>query len=248
VLYKLSMLKIGTLNIDWFKRKNKIGQIIIDEIIKQDFDFLIVTENITSFQFNGDYFANSTTPIPTNKEFQYLDYGKYLKGETPLRCTIFSKYKPIQPISVSDAYTCIACKYLAQNKEIIIYASIIGTWGIQHQNEIAKQELANFKTDIESILLQNENVIIAGDLNTSFIIDEKRHLPQIKSRAELLDFTNLHNINRSTENIENCIDHIFVSQKIVEASTIFTSTFLENNILNDEPHKGIILNIDFDIK
>lgn len=91
MLYKLSMLKIGTLNIDWFKRKNKIGQIIIDEINKQDFDFLIVTENIASFKFNENYFANSTTAIPTDKEFQYLDYGIYLKGETPLRCTIFSK-------------------------------------------------------------------------------------------------------------------------------------------------------------
>jgi hypothetical protein len=248
VLYKLSMLKIGTLNIDWFKRKNKIGQIIIDEIKKQAFDFLIVTENIASFQFNENYFAKSTTPIPPDKEFQYLDYGKYLKGETPLRCTIFSKYKPIQPISVADAYTCVACKYLIANQEIIIYASIIGTWGIQYQKEIARQELDNFKTDIESILLQNENIIIAGDLNTSFIENEKRHLPQINSRAELLDFTNLHNVNRSTENIENCIDHIFVSQKLFEVSNISTSTFLENNILNDEPHKGIILNLDFDIK
>jgi endonuclease/exonuclease/phosphatase (EEP) superfamily protein YafD len=96
--------------------------------------------------------------------------------------------------------------------------------------------------------LQNENIIIAGDLNTSFIENEKRHLPQINSRAELLDFTNLHNVNRSTENIENCIDHIFVSQKLFEVSNISTSTFLENNILNDEPHKGIILNLDFDIK
>jgi hypothetical protein len=245
VLYKLFMLKIGTLNIDWFKRKNKIGQIIIDEINKQELDFLIVTENIASFKFNENYFANSTKAIPTDKEFRYLDYGKYLKGEIPVRCTIFSKYKPIQAISVADAHTCIAHKYLVENKELIIYASIIGTWGIQHQKEIAKQEFDNFKTDIESILLQNENVIIAGDFNTSFIENEKRELPQIKSRAELLDFTKLHNIKRSTENIENCIDHIFISQKLFEASNNFTTTFLDNNILTDEPHKGIVLNIQY---
>jgi hypothetical protein len=245
VLYKLSMLKIGTLNIDWFKRKNKIGQIIIDEINKQDFDFLIVTENIASFKFNENYFANSTTAIPTDKEFHNLDYGIYLKGETPLRCTIFSKYKPIQAISVADAYTSVAIKYFVENKEIIIYASIIGTWGIQYQKEIAQHELDNFKTDIQNILHQNKNVIIVGDFNTSFIVNEKRYLPQINSRVELLDFTKLHNIYRSTENIENCIDHIFISQKLFEASNNFTNTFLDNNILNDEPHKGIVLNIQY---
>jgi len=239
------MLKIGTINIDWLKKKNQILTLLIDEINKHDFDFLIVTENVKSFIFNEKYFTTSTQPIPTDKEFQHLHYGEYLKGETPLRCTIFSKYKPIQTLSVIDAYTCLACKYLIENKEIIIYASIIGTYGIKHQSEIAKPELDNFKTDIENILLQNENLIIAGDLNTSFFEDEKRHLPHIQSRSELINFTNTHHIHRATENIKHCIDHIFLTEKLNAAATIFTDTFLFNQELKDEPHKGIIVNINF---
>lgn len=82
-------------------------------------------------------------------------------------------------------------------------------------------------------------------MNTSFIENEKRQLLQVNSRNELLDFTKLYNIYRSTENIENCIDHIFISQKLFEASNNFTNTFLDNNILNDEPHKGIVLSIQY---
>jgi hypothetical protein len=238
------MLKIGTLNIDWLKRKNSIGSIIIDEINKHNFDFLIVTENIDSFYFNRNYFANSTNPLPTDTTFQHLDYGKYLKGETPLRCTIFSKYKPIEILSVEDAYTSIAGKYLVENKEIIIYASIIGTWGIQKQIEIAKLELDNFKVDIQNILLENENLIIAGDFNTSFFENEKRQLNQINSRKELANFTNAHLIYRATDGIKNCIDHIFISQKLFSKSIIFNSIFLDNNILKDAPHKGIVLNMN----
>ncbi len=122
-------------------------------------------------------------------------------------------------------------------------ASIIGTYGIKYQTEIAKPELDNFKTDIENILLQNENLIIAGDLNTSFFENEKRHLPQIQSRSELINFTNTHHIHRTTENINHCIDHIFLSEKMNAAATISTDIFFSNQELKDDPHKGIIITL-----
>ncbi|MBK7764114.1 MAG: endonuclease/exonuclease/phosphatase family protein [Bacteroidetes bacterium] len=217
---------------------------LIDEINRQEFDFLIVTENVASFQFNEKYFVSNTIPIPVDTEFQHLDYGSYLKGETPIRCSIFSKYEPIEILSVIDSYTCIARKYLVENIELIIYASIIGTYGISHQMEIAKPELCNFKTDIANILIQNKNLIIAGDLNTSFFTEERKQLTQIQSRFELINFTNKYHINRATEKMKDCIDHIFFSEKLNEGAILSTDTFFSNNQLKDEPHKGIIVTIN----
>lgn len=121
--------------------------------------------------------------------------------------------------------------------------TIIGTWGIKYQKEIAKAELENFKNDIQSILNKNQNVFIVGDFNTSFIENELRQLPTIKSRNELLKFTNDYCIIRATEQIDNCIDHIFISSNLSKEISFETFTFLDNTILKDNPHKGV--GVDF---
>ena len=238
-------MKIATLNIDWFKKSKDLKKIIQDEITKQDLDFLIVNENILNFSFNKNYFEYHSKSIPTNEVFQHLDYGIYLKGETPIRTTIYSKHLSIQEIKTIDNYTSISHKFTIDGKEIAIYGTIIGTWGIKYQDKIAKVELENFKNDIKNIMIENENVFIVGDFNTSFFEIEKRQLPTIKSRTELINFTDNFNIHRATEHIQNCIDHIFISNNLKNISSITTSTFLENNILKDDPHKGIILELFF---
>ncbi len=236
-------MKIGTINIDWFKKSKATKNLMEEKINKQDFDFLIVTENVLSFNFNQKYYTYHSQQIPTDKEFQHLHYGDYLKGETPVRTSIYSKYKSIETIKVADDYTSVCHKFNVAKKEIIIYGSIIGTWGIKYQNEIAKTELENFKTDIQTISAQNENVIIVGDFNTSFFENEKRELATIKSRSELVAITDKLKINRATENLKENIDHIFISSKLHHQSQIAVSVFLENDCLKDEPHQGICVEI-----
>lgn len=68
-------MKIGTINIDWFKKSKSLQGLIIEELNKQDFDFLIITENILSFKFNENHFLHHTTPIPTDRKFQELNYS-----------------------------------------------------------------------------------------------------------------------------------------------------------------------------
>lgn len=239
-------MKIATLNIDWFKKSKDTQQKIIDAINEQNFDFIIITENILSFQFDDKYFAYHTAAIPTNTTFQHLHYGEYLKGETPVRTSIYSKHKSIEQLNVCDAFTSICHKFLVDKKEVIIYATIVGTYGIKYQKEIAQVELDNLKTDIQNISVTNENIFIVGDFNTSFYKYEKRELSTIKSRKEFINFTDKNNIHRTTESIKENIDHIFVSQKLMEQSTYNTSIFLEADMLKDQPHKGISLNINFE--
>lgn len=238
-------MKIGTLNIDWFKKSNATKNLIIDEINKQYLDFLIINENILAFTLHEKYFAYHTVPLPINQEFQHLDYGKYLKGETPIRTSIYSKYKSIKQIDTIDPYTSLCHKFIVEEKEICIYGTIIGTYGIKYQNEIVKPELEHFKADIENILTANKNIIIAGDFNTSFDKAEKRDLSTIKSRDEIVHFTDKYLIHRITGKMLDSIDHIFVSQALYGQTHITTSTFLENNILKDKPHHGILLDVNF---
>lgn len=238
-------LKIATLNIDWFKKSKALKKTIQDEINKQDLDFLVVNENSLNFSFDSTYFEYHSKSIPTNGVFQHLDYGIYLKEETPVRTSIYSKHQSIQEIKTIDNYTSICQKFSIDGKEIAIYGTIIGTWGMKYQDEIAKIELENFKNDIKNILIENENVLIIGDFNTSFFEIENRQLPTIKSRTELINFTDNCNIHRATEQIQNCIDHIFISDNLNKISKIKTSTFLENNILKDDPHQVIILELLF---
>lgn len=232
-------MKIATLNINWFKKSKDLKKLMQEQIIKQDLDFLIVNENVESFYFDKNYFKYHSKPLPIDKEFQHLNYGNYLNEEIPIRTSIYSKHQSIQEIKTIDSYTSVCHKFIVDNKDIFIYGTVIGTWGIKYQEEIAKVELENFKDDIQNILKENQNVFIVGDFNTSFFENEQRQLSTIKSRNELVKFTNDYRINRATEQIIDCIDHIFISSNLSKEISFNAFTFLEHSILKDEPHKGV---------
>jgi len=238
-------LKLATINIDWFKKSKELKNKILNEIRKQELDFLIVNENIENFSFDKSYFVYNSKSIPTNKIFQHLDYGKYLNGFKPIRTSIYSKYESIQELKTLDSYTSVCHKFQVQEKIICIYATIIGTWGIKFQEEIARNELDNFKADSQNLLSVNENFFICGDFNTSFIENEKRQLAKINSRAEIVEITDRLKICRATEMIEHCIDHIFISSNLNMIGSNEITTFLDDDILKDSPHKGICLKFNF---
>jgi len=88
-------------------------------------------------------------------------------------------------------------------------------------------------------------MIIAGDFNTSFYEEEKRQLSSVQSRNEIIKFTDKLGIVRATEKIKQNIDHIFISEKLYNEEHIVPSVFLADNILKDDPHKGVLLNVNF---
>ncbi|MBK8786393.1 MAG: endonuclease/exonuclease/phosphatase family protein [Chitinophagaceae bacterium] len=238
-------MKIGTINIDWFKKSKSLQGLIIAELNKHDFDFIIITENILSFKFNENHFHYHTTPIPTDRVFQKLKYGEYIEGEIPVRTSIFSKHQSLSQIETIDPYTSLCHKFIVDGNELCIYATIIGTYGIKYQKEIAQPELDNFKTDIQHILPFNQNMVIVGDFNTSFYEEERRQLPVIQSRNEIIKFTDKLSIFRATEKIEQNIDHIFISENLYAQEHYAPSVFLADNILKDDPHQGVLFSVNF---
>jgi hypothetical protein len=232
-------MKVGTLNIDWFLKNETTKKLIIERIHQQDFDFLIVTENIEDFTFSEKYFAYHSDRIPLNTTYENLDYGAYLKGKQAIRTSIYSKYPSIKKNKVEDSFTSVCHTFLVEGKPITIYGTIVGTWGILHQKTLAKKELLNFIKDSEGFH-QYENMIVAGDFNTSFIVSENREMAQINSRAILKLQADRTGLSISTEKISQNIDAILISRNF---QLIETSVFLTEEELKDKFHKGIFVEI-----
>lgn len=228
-------MKVGTINIDWFLKNEKTKKLIIDKIVEQDFDFLIVTENIEEFKFSENYFAYHSDRIPLSKTYEFLDYGTYLKGKQPIRTSIYSKFPSVKKNEVQDSFTSVCHTFLANEKPITIYGTIVGTWGILHQKDLAKKELLNFIIDSEAFS-KYENFIVAGDFNTSFIVSENREMAQINSRAVLKLQEDRCKRTIITENIPQNIDHIFISNNLKVESV---KTFITEDEIKDNYHKGI---------
>ncbi|MFM2385535.1 MAG: hypothetical protein RL660_292 [Bacteroidota bacterium] len=236
-------MKIGTINMDWLKNKKSQKSFFLEDIEKQDLDFIIITETLDSFNLSSNYNKIQTNTLPTAGKYEYLDYGAYNKGELSVRVAIFSKHQFIEPLDVIEKFTSVAGLYKTPIGEIIVYGTIIGTWGIQKQKEIAEKELNNFINDIEKLSTLNKQIIIGGDLNTSLKVEEKRSLTQIDSRNALTNFFNKHNLTVTTKDQNHCIDHIIISEGLATQFRYEASEFLDNGILKDEPHVGVLCSL-----
>lgn len=161
-------MKIGTINVDWFKKSAERKKLILEKIIVQDFDFIVVTENLEQFEISKKYFCYHSDKIPLDKTFEYLDYKTYLKGKQPVRVSIYSKAPAVKKNKTVNPFTSICHTFKIEGKEIAIYGTIVGTWGIQYQKEIAKKEMLDFIKDVDNLSNENSRLILAGDFNTSF--------------------------------------------------------------------------------
>ena len=178
-------MKIGTLNIDWAKKsKSKKHYLKIEEYLdQQDFDFLILTEaiklNLKKYKYS--YFSEQ---IPENIEYENLNYTKYLDDEPAFRTIIYSKIPAKKQYSVCDYKTCLALEFETDFGDLIIYATIIGTWF--KKQPFAKNELENCIKDCTILANLNPNLFIVGDLNTSFM--DRKFTINLKSLRPLLAF------------------------------------------------------------
>ena len=232
-------MKVGTINIDWFLKNETTKKLIIERIHQHDFDFLIVTENIEDFTLSKNYYVYHSDRIPLNTTYENLDYGTYLKGKQAIRTSIYSKYPSFQKNNVQDSFTSVCHTFLVEGNPITIYGTIVGTWGILHQKTLAKKELLNFIKDSEGFH-QYENMIVAGDFNTSFIVSENREMAQINSRTILKLQADRTGLSISTEKISQNIDAILISRNFQQ---IETSVFITEEELKDKFHKGIFVEI-----
>lgn len=228
-------MKIATLNIDWCKKvKTEKVEAFLNQ---QNFDFLILTEaiNLNLSQFPFKYCSEQ---IPENTEYEGLNYSEYLNGEKAFRTMIYSKVPSTKKFFVTDNKTSLALEFETEIGNLVIYATIIGT---QFKRQpFAKNELNNCIIDCKKIAEINPSLLIIGDLNTSFLENEKHfaiNAATTKSLEMLFENLNLMNV---TKDIRENIDHIIIP-KFLTSYVINTNIFVEKNVLSD--HKGIEISI-----
>lgn len=229
-------MKIATLNIDWSKKANK--HTIEDFLQEQDFDFLILTEAILLDLSNYKYIYSSEQ-IPPNQIYEGLNYTTYLNGEKAFRTIIYSKIPAIKKHTISDAKTSLALEFSTDFGNVIIYATIIGTWF--KRQPYAKTELENCICDCERIYSTNRNLFIVGDLNTSFQENEKEFTINTETTDSLNKLFSELNLLNATAQIERNIDHIVIPCSF-ESKLIQSDSFINKDILSD--HKGIFIRIE----
>lgn len=229
-------MKIATLNIDWCKkiRPDKIE----DFLNQQDFDFLILTEaidlNLQNLEFK--YFSHQ---IPENIEYDGLNYSQYLNGEKAFRTIIYSKVPAKGRFSIIDEKTNLALEFETEFGNLVIYTTIIGTQF--KKKPYAKNELKNCINDCKNIYESNPNLIIVGDLNTSFLENEKYFSINSETTESLKTLFKDLNLTNATENIPENIDHIIIPESIDKSCTE-AKTFIEKGILSD--HKGVFISFN----
>ena len=237
-------MKIATLNIDWAHKQSSKTHIlkVEEELNNLNADILIVTECVDSLKLPGYNYVYKTKAIPSSVKYEELNYTEYLKGETAIRVSIFSKYESIRSFLVTDEHNSICEEFNTGKGALTIYATIVGTRF--NKMPFAKNELDNCVSDYLRISQLAGNLCLAGDLNTSF--DEKEvdfEIKHIKSRQVLVEMCRECNLNLTTKNIpvEN-IDHILLPVKFSEQFNIKPNKFVEKGILSD--HMGIVVEIN----
>ena len=233
-------MKIATLNIDWAKKQKSKNHFlkIEDYLNQQDFDFLVLTEsiNLNLENFEYKYFSEQ---IPENVEYEKLNYTKYLNGEKAFRTAIYSNTKCKKQFKVIDSKTSLALEFETEFGDLVIYATIIGTR--YKEKPFAETELKNCIKDCEKIFQQNQNLFIIGDLNTSFLENEKEFTINSKTTNTLKKLFAELNLTNPTKNIEKNIDHIIIPKNI-EKQIIENGVFVEKDVLSD--HKGIFITLN----
>jgi exonuclease III len=230
-------MKIATFNIDWVKK----GKTKIETFLNQiDADILVLTESIREINLTDYDYIYTTKIIPKNGIFEGLDYSKILNKNTGLRVSVYSKYKSVETHRVLDNHTSVCETFETEIGHLTIYATIIGTWF--QKMPYAENEMKNCEDDILALSKKNKNIVLIGDLNTSFDSKEIYHeIRNIKSRKRLVDLCGKSNLDFSHTFFSENIDHILISQNISDVCQVSKQIFIEKNRLSD--HLGVLLDI-----
>lgn len=235
-------MKIATYNIDWglvYKNNSLLDKFesVLDEL---NADILILTETVDCLELKNYRFSYTTKPLPSDCIYEGINYFNYLKGVGATRVAIYSKYELKKMFKVSDEYTSICCEFETEIGSICIYATIIGTQF--NRKPYANNELENCINDCLSISKTVPHFCLVGDLNTSFIEEEKYHeIRGINSRKVINKLTEDCNLDKTTASLVFNIDHIFPSSSLVNNKKINVSSFIEKDKLSD--HQGVLVEI-----
>jgi len=218
-------MKIATWNLQRLDKRKDTQ--ILDKLVEINADIIVLTETAFNIQL-PNYSCVSTLSLPTN-----FDSVNYKKGEN--RVSILTKYKVIAQYKTFDNYTTVCADLETPYGILTTYGSIIGVFGNKQPrfNQDLEGHLSDFKN-----LFPNKQICFLGDFNTTF---SGRTWPSKLARNTLNNTFKTYELTNVTEQISDTVEHIVLSNKLIENNHIKTSVWNTDKKLSD--HLGIC--IDF---
>ncbi len=218
-------MRIATWNLErLIKRKN---QLILDKLVEINADILVLTETSSNIQLKN-YYCISTDPLPTKH-----DNIKYKIGEN--RVSILTKYKTTIQHNTYDTFTTVCTEMETPFGVLTVYGSIIGVFG--NRQPRFDNDLNGQLEDFEKIF-PGRQVCYAGDLNVRF---SGQPWPSKKTRNTLVDAFKKYELRNTTANIDCAVDHIVLSENILENKDSEIVIWNTDKKLSD--HIGLLLTL-----
>lgn len=224
-------MKIINFNIERLLILSKLKQVI--ELIKTyDADIIVLTEtNSTLIDLGENYFAQHSKPLSKNQD----NVNFYREGEN--RVSIYSKYPIKSKIQTTDEFTSLAIELETTFGKLVLYGTIVGIFGYSRDKERFVKDFNEQESDFNKIFT-NENVCLVGDLNISL---SGWIYPSKEYRENLNNIINQFDLDKSTGNLDDNIDHILISKKFINNREIQIEQFNVDKKLSD--HIGICLTV-----
>ncbi len=207
---------------------NKIKN-ITEKLIELEGDLVVLTETSSLIDLGSNYNYLSTDYI--EHDFERQNLIKYKNNER--RVTIYSKYPILKTYTTYDKFTSICLDVDTPLEEITFYATIIGVFG--GLNPRFTDDLTSQIKDFEK-LLKGKNACITGDYN---ITTSGRVYPSNAARETLNSALKNHQLINLTASIDNNVDHISISQQLIQESQVIIETWNIDKKLSD--HIGIMV-------
>ncbi len=220
-------MKILSWNIERLKiNKDDKLDFIKNLISSENPDLIFLTETNLIVDFGSKYFSFHSKELPS-----FHDNQSYNEKEN--RVSIFSKYSFIETVETYDEYTAICGKINSDFGELILYGSIIGSFGGKGFH--FENDLENQKSEIEKL---QRNICYSGDFNIAF---SGWKYPSIKVINETTAFFNQQNLKILTRENENCAIHIVMSNDFLKNKTVKNKMIKIDRKISD--HNAVICEI-----
>lgn len=218
-------MRVATWNLERLNKKK--NQLILDKLVNINADILVLTETNSIIQLDN-YTCISTDLLPTE-----FDNIKYKDGEN--RVSILTKYRTTTQHKTFDRFTTVCIDIETPFGILTVYGSIVGVFGNRQprfDNDLNGQ-LADFKK-----IFPGRQVCFAGDLNVTF---SGLPWPSNKTRQTLVDAFKNYGLTNTTANIVDTVDHIVLSNNLLEKKHLKIDTWNVDKKLSD--HVGHLLTL-----
>ena len=221
-------MKIATWNIERLKHDQSLEKIIAAcECVNAD--ILVLTESDDRIRLNYRHCYHTPTP-PDLRLPAYERPLHYRASEH--RVSIFTNYRVIRQLRTYDEHTALCLELDTSEGALVVYGTIIGVLGNRrssYENDIIHQS-----ADWKRLTADGHSLCVCGDLNCSFA---DNYYYTKSGRAMLRQSFQECSMRILTESAEQTIDHIVISDHMVQNSNVQLSEWNQDMSLSD--HKGI---------